>query len=52
MSDFKKFDAAGQTIHIRKDLRVPMRDGIELAAAEWPGSVFDVGLHDLGTGRG
>ncbi|WP_342720725.1 CocE/NonD family hydrolase [Acidovorax sp. FHTAMBA] len=39
MSDFKKFDAAGQTIHIRKDLRVPMRDGIELAADAYHGAL-------------
>jgi len=32
MTDFRTCNAAGQTIAIRKDLRVPMRDGVELAA--------------------
>ncbi|SEC31846.1 CocE/NonD family hydrolase [Rhodococcus koreensis] len=37
MAEFQTFDAGGQTIHIRKDLRVPMRDGIELAADAYHG---------------
>ncbi|MGW4338037.1 CocE/NonD family hydrolase [Rhodococcus koreensis] len=37
MAEFQTFDASGQTIHIRKDLRVPMRDGIELAADAYHG---------------
>ncbi|MEU5843676.1 CocE/NonD family hydrolase [Rhodococcus sp. NPDC047139] len=32
MAEFETFDAGGQTIHIRKHLRVPMRDGVDLAA--------------------
>lgn len=31
------FDAGGQTIRIRKDLRVPMRDGVALAADAYEG---------------
>ena len=37
MAEFETFDAGGRTIHIRKDLRVPMRDGIELAADAYQG---------------
>ncbi|MGW6334338.1 CocE/NonD family hydrolase [Nocardia rhamnosiphila] len=37
MAEYRTFDAAGQTIHIRKDLRVPMRDGIELVADAYHG---------------
>lgn len=37
MAEFETFDAGGQTIHIRKHLRVPMRDGIELAADAYHG---------------
>ncbi|MFE7421676.1 CocE/NonD family hydrolase [Rhodococcus sp. NPDC057529] len=37
MAEFQTFDAGGQTIHIRKDLRVPMRDGIQLAADAYHG---------------
>ncbi|MTE17440.1 CocE/NonD family hydrolase [Nocardia aurantiaca] len=37
MADLETFDAGGQTIHIRKNLRVPMRDGIELAADAYQG---------------
>ncbi|WP_241386861.1 CocE/NonD family hydrolase [Rhodococcus sp. CH91] len=37
MAEFDTFDAGGQTIHIRKHLRVPMRDGIELAADAYHG---------------
>lgn len=32
MADFTTWDAGGETINIRKNLRVPMRDGVELAA--------------------
>ncbi|WP_129976886.1 CocE/NonD family hydrolase [Rhodococcus sp. Q1] len=37
MAEFETFDAGGQTIHIRKHLRVPMRDGVELAADAYHG---------------
>lgn len=37
MAEFHTFDAGGQTIHIRKDLRVPMRDGVELVADTYQG---------------
>ncbi|MBS9371952.1 CocE/NonD family hydrolase [Rhodococcus sp. B50] len=37
MAEFDTFEAGGQTIHIRKHLRVPMRDGIELAADAYHG---------------
>ncbi|TRW47268.1 CocE/NonD family hydrolase [Georgenia yuyongxinii] len=37
-TDIKTWDAGGQTIHIRKDLRVPMRDGVELAADAYHGA--------------
>lgn len=39
MTHFIKFEAPGQTITIRKDLRVPMRDGVELAADAYHGAV-------------
>ena len=38
MADWTRWDAAGQTIAIRKDLRVPMRDGVELAADAYHGT--------------
>ncbi|MEU4837808.1 CocE/NonD family hydrolase [Nocardia testacea] len=38
MSEFRTFEAGGQTIHIRKDLRVPMRDGVELVADTYRGA--------------
>ena len=37
MADLQTWDAGGQTIRIRKDLRVPMRDGVELAADTYEG---------------
>ena len=37
MAEFETFNAGGQAIHIRKDLRIPMRDGIELAADAYEG---------------
>lgn len=37
MAEFETFDAGGRAIHIRKDLRVPMRDGIELVADAYHG---------------
>lgn len=37
MDDFQLLDASGQTIAVRKDLRVPMRDGVELAADAYHG---------------
>ncbi|RAN76738.1 X-Pro dipeptidyl-peptidase [Bacillus sp. SRB_336] len=37
MTDFTLFNAGGQKIAIRKDLRVPMRDGVELAADTYQG---------------
>ncbi len=37
MTDVQIRDAGGQRIHIRKDLRVPMRDGVELAADAYHG---------------
>ncbi|MDR7303013.1 CocE/NonD family hydrolase [Haloactinomyces albus] len=38
MADFTTWDAGGETINIRKDLRVPMRDGVELAADAYHGA--------------
>lgn len=38
MADFETWDAGGETITIRKDLRVPMRDGVELAADAYHGT--------------
>jgi len=32
MVDFQTWNAGGESIRVRKDLRVPMRDGVELAA--------------------
>ncbi|WP_007023221.1 CocE/NonD family hydrolase [Saccharomonospora iraqiensis] len=37
MADVRTWDAGGETITIRKDLRVPMRDGVELAADAYHG---------------
>jgi predicted acyl esterase len=37
MTEFKTWNAAGMPISIRKDLRVPMRDGVELAADAYHG---------------
>ena len=37
MADYQTWDAGGETIAIRKDLRVPMRDGVELAADAYHG---------------
>ena len=37
MADLRTWDAGGRTIRIRKDLRVPMRDGVELAADAYEG---------------
>lgn len=37
MDDFQLLDASGQAIAVRKDLRVPMRDGVELAADAYHG---------------
>src|SRR6266545_949652 len=37
MSEFRTLDAGGQKISILKDLRVPMRDGIELAVHAYRG---------------
>ncbi|WP_353510997.1 CocE/NonD family hydrolase [Intrasporangium sp.] len=37
MADLRTWDAGGQTIRIRKDLRVPMRDGVQLAADAYEG---------------
>ena len=37
MADLQTWDAGGHTIRIRKDLRVPMRDGVELAADTYEG---------------
>jgi putative CocE/NonD family hydrolase len=38
MDDFTMLDAGGGKIAVRKDLRVPMRDGIELAADAYQGT--------------
>ncbi|MDO5533542.1 MAG: CocE/NonD family hydrolase [Propionibacteriaceae bacterium] len=38
MADIRTWDAGGQTIRIRKDLRVPMRDGVELVADAYEGT--------------
>ena len=38
MADFQTMDAGGQTIAVRKDLRVPMRDGVTLAADAYHGT--------------
>ena len=32
MNEYQTIDAGGEKIAVRKDLRVPMRDGVELAA--------------------
>ncbi len=37
MADFQTIQTGAQTIAVRKDLRVPMRDGIELAADAYQG---------------
>ncbi|XPP27362.1 MAG: CocE/NonD family hydrolase [Leucobacter sp.] len=37
MVDFQTWNAGGQAIAIRKDLRIPMRDGVELAADVYQG---------------
>ncbi|MGW0017699.1 CocE/NonD family hydrolase [Rhodococcus sp. NPDC003382] len=37
MAELQEFDAGGQTIRIRKNLRIPMRDGVELAADTYEG---------------
>ncbi len=37
MADFKTIQAGAQQIAVRKDLRVPMRDGVELAADAYQG---------------
>ena len=37
MAEHPDIDAGGQTIAVRKDLRVPMRDGVELAADAYQG---------------
>lgn len=37
MTDFQTIRAGEQTISVRKDLRVPMRDGVELAADTYEG---------------
>lgn len=39
MADFYNIQAGEQTIAVRKDLRVPMRDGVELAADAYQGTV-------------
>ncbi|MFP7364505.1 CocE/NonD family hydrolase [Corynebacterium callunae] len=39
MSDIKFFNAGGQNIRIRKDLSIPMRDGIKLAADAYEADV-------------
>lgn len=38
MADFRLLDAGGERIAARKDLRVPMRDGVELAADAYHGT--------------
>ena len=38
MADFRTIDAGGQEIAVRKDLRVPMRDGVTLAADVYSGA--------------
>lgn len=38
MAEMQSWNAGGKTIRIRKDLRVPMRDGIELAADAYEGT--------------
>lgn len=38
MGDYRLLDAGGQRIAARKDLRVPMRDGVELAADAYHGT--------------
>ena len=38
MDDLKMLDAGGEKIAVRKDLRVPMRDGVELAADAYQGT--------------
>ena len=37
MADFRTVQAGGQRIAVRKDLRVPMRDGVTLAADAYSG---------------
>jgi predicted acyl esterase len=37
MADIRRLDAGGQTIAVRKDLLVPMRDGVTLAADVYSG---------------
>ncbi len=39
MSEIKYFNAGGQNIRIRKDLSVPMRDGVQLAADAYEADV-------------
>ncbi|MDJ0456957.1 CocE/NonD family hydrolase [Arthrobacter sp. NQ7] len=38
MAEYQTIDAGGQKIAVRKDLRVPMRDGVELAADAYQGT--------------
>ena len=38
MPEYQTIDAGGQKIAVRKDLRVPMRDGVELAADAYQGT--------------
>ncbi|MEK0156205.1 CocE/NonD family hydrolase [Arthrobacter oryzae] len=38
MDDFQLLNAGGEKIAVRKDLRVPMRDGVELAADAYQGT--------------
>ncbi|WP_433872638.1 CocE/NonD family hydrolase [Saccharopolyspora sp. CA-218241] len=38
MADIREIDAGGRRITVRKDLRVPMRDGVELAADTYHGT--------------
>ncbi|MBW8486387.1 CocE/NonD family hydrolase [Actinomadura parmotrematis] len=38
MTDFQTIDAGGRAIAVRKDLRVPMRDGVTLAADAYSGT--------------
>ena len=38
MADIRTLDAGGQAIAVRKDLRVPMRDGVTLAADAYHGT--------------
>src|SRR6478735_5139896 len=51
MAEFQTFDAGGQTIHIRKDLRVPMRDGC-IEAGDIARVVEEDYVHVIGDLRG